>query len=196
MARADLGQVVPTNVSEEDIDTIVDEEIDVPGRNCMSSHGLYYFWNKIKAKFPTFPVSITNGGTGANNKADAIENLGLKGVEKRVLLWENPNPEDEFPNTTVSLDLSEYESVIISADLQPPEKIVYYNETAIGEKTIWYSMGNVIVGGNPYLYGRKVDVNDNSITFHSCNSKRPDGSSHSIANEILVPLKIYGVKSI
>lgn len=48
-------------------------------------------------------VPIENGGTGSSSASGAVKNLGLTGLMKRKLVWENSSPSSDFGATTVTL---------------------------------------------------------------------------------------------
>ena len=115
-----------------------------------------------------------NGGT------TPTENL------EPVLLWENSNPTVAFTPQKVTLDLTNYAGVIIeliqSTTLNVLRSRVYYKKTDNFAKLL----GSGFRGEEGNSYARNILMIDNTgVQFGN------DGSD----NQIVIPYRIYGVKS-
>ena len=156
----------------------------------------YYYQNGTLVNalqlYPTYtsfkqPVSVTAGGTGANNADDALANLG--GI-KIVKLWENASPTSSFAAQTVSLNLSGYDGVFVTAKFQT-------NGTDVKASTGFIAKGLkgcilVTNGTTDSLRYRSFDVSETGVVFSA-------GKQISNSNETTgaaIPVYIYGVKGV
>ena len=145
------------------------------------------------------PLGVEYGGTGATNAAAARENLGITkeslGIHEfsKELLWENANPNNQFPSQTIILDLSNYNIILIETrhnndsyfdnfNLNASMLIVGFNGTCMG----YYE--NIDGSGISY---READIHKNSIWFNS-------GHENTAApkDSFCIPVRIYGIKGV
>lgn len=77
-------------------------------------------------------VPLNKGGTGANNAADARTNLG---VGSRTLLWTNSTP-NTLAAGTVNIDMSGYDDVEIECTRTGSTDQVYFTKSAIGTSSV------------------------------------------------------------
>ena len=97
------------------------------------------------------------------------------------LLWTNPAPNNSFPAQTLSIDLSNYESIVISCidnseDFEATSTII---SKAKG--------GHAMAYNRTWAFYRNVTITDTSITFGIGHGNNGDNASRCI------PTKIYGV---
>lgn len=105
----------------------------------------------------------TDGGSTWENFSSGAE-----------LLWDNPAPSSSFTSKTVSIDLSNYESVIVRCNS---------TDTLIPKGTSGYAMQF----DSTWAFYRKTTVSNNGVTFGNGHGNNGDNPSHCI------PTKIYGV---
>ena len=126
--------------------------------------------------------------------AAACANLGLTGVEKKTLLWENASPTSVFGAQTVlnnpTGQLSGYKGVEIIYNESPSETDwCGYIKASIDMNTkgVLYGMR----GNSTAMRARMVTVSENGVTFDGC-------AARGIGYEDwgCVPYKIYGVKEV
>lgn len=112
-------------------------------------------------------------------------------VERRTLLWENPNPNTGFGAQTISLDLSEFDAVEIEA---------YYVSTDVNNRTLYSNrlpFGTAAVlapqGQGRAISARKATINNAGITFTTGCLFYSTTEQNSV--DVAVPVRIYGIKS-
>ena len=146
------------------------------------------------------PLGVEYGGTGATNIVDARKNLGIDNYME--LLWENANASSTFPSQTINLDLSEYKYIEITYNYGTAASNQMYSSTcSVGVSSYLLMFEDIIYpdtlnGFN--VKARKLSVKQTSIAFDggtifgifngAINVKRD--------NDILIPVKIYGIKGV
>lgn len=156
---------------------------------------------------------IVNGAvtsTKIANNAVGLNQLAVGCGEQRVLLWENDNPDGNFPAQTIPISgLSQYDCIEI-------EIAAYYNANkdqvwggifqrfrylnkATGYLSYNYS-GISGAGSTPslYLYSRQFTFRGDSIDWESCfyisgNKGSSLGNVTENAN-LTKPMRVYGIK--
>ena len=107
-----------------------------------------------------------------------------------VLLWTNSNPTARFDAQTISLDLTDYAGVIIEFYAEDDKQTLAARS---------YLKKDDIINGSNFgtghtdvtstAAGRNYTINNDGVTFSS------GYFSNSATTEVLIPYKIYGVKS-
>lgn len=130
----------------------------------------------------------------------AIEKLATKKANEPELLWENPNPIDTFVGQTLSLNVGEYDHILVElalrVDILASRSNIKYILVKSGKGTdatiIDYSYG-----GSATIYNRSITTTENSITISGGTFKATNsGSEGGAHNALLVPQRIYGIKSV
>lgn len=108
------------------------------------------------------------------------------GTEKPILLWTNPNPSTSFEAQTVSIDMTNYQSIIIKTvgvrgDTTYTKQYINKNDSNIKMVATYSGSGASI---------RSItNISDNGITFG--NGQIVGGSASSL---YCIPIEIYGLK--
>ena len=107
------------------------------------------------------------------------------------LLWTNASPTSEFGPQTINLDLSKYKalSIVFKGHTSATNiSNIYINNVAIKNEYIYSSIFP------PNQYTRKFYFNDNGVTFYEGMYFSYGDINPEIANAIVIPYKIYGIK--
>lgn len=134
-------------------------------------------------------VLSTGQGRGDLMSENYIELSGLQ-TETRDILWYNPSPSSSFSYQTISLDLSEYQSIIVeySPKANAGGDNYKYNSVPIdiGDVALIWFVAMVPDGD---YGGRNVTVASDGVSFGN-------GYNHSSSssNDCCVPTRIYGIK--
>lgn len=126
-----------------------------------------------------------------------IQGVGTIGedeiVEKKTLLWTNPNPSASFEARTIGLDLSGYEGV----------EIFYRNSTDTDDAGRSIKSEKCIVGDVIGLSGlgstesqRLATVTTGGVSFGNGTYANAYGGAQISADSVIIPQKIYGIKHI
>lgn len=117
-------------------------------------------------------------------------------VEKRTLLWTNGNPTATFSTQTISLSLSDYDSVEVVYKLHQGQQVNLTPQRAYkGEKTITVAASGV----SGYFLGafasiaREMQMSATGVIFGSASIVLGTGS-WATDDRGLIPYKIYGIK--
>lgn len=116
-----------------------------------------------------------------------------------TLLWTNSSPTASFSSQTLTLSLSGYDEVEItfknytsSNQMVPPIKIPIGMKGMISG-TFGASGSATSQSGAIYAFERVFDVSSTNIVFYDgygCAA----GSSHTVRNDMGIPIKIFGIK--
>ena len=153
--------------------------------------------DKIVLGTQAIPISIQEGGTNANNAAEARENLGITpeniGAISMELLWENASPASQFAKQTVSLDLSKYDMVEISFNLQT-------GVLAISHQLQCKVDGGRVIAATPgtqKYHRRSANVSKTGINFGDCSAYTYSSTVETTTtNGTLIPVFVYGIKGV
>ena len=108
-------------------------------------------------------------------------------VDRRVLLWTNPNPTASFAPQAVSIGLSNYDAVEVLAKKTATEPYHFYSKAPIG------TTGNACVIEGGVTFDRNYVVSETGITFQGGGYAMPNGSF--VADDTRsVPIEIYGIQ--
>ena len=106
-------------------------------------------------------------------------------VERKTLLWTNPNTQSAFPTQYVYLDLSDYDAVEIEVNM-------YTAATGEYHQMFYGRVGtNLLMSGLIYQttmpLSRLCEIRSTSILFN-------DGFANTGNNQAVIPVRIYGIK--
>lgn len=107
------------------------------------------------------------------------------------LLWTNASPESSFSSQTISLDLSGYSHIMVETSDQ------YYQIIRVGKAKSIEGSGYITDSVSyTILHARRVATSSNSVTIGNNYVKWANSTSCTVANNNLVPCKIYGIKGV
>lgn len=152
--------------------------------------------NGVWTKVSTFG-ELATATSSLNGLMSSADKSKLDKVEVRDLLWTNPNPSSEFAGQTISLDLSDYESI----------EVVYSSYSATVFQTMRFERINSSSGGiglestdrsnsissSLAVVSRNGTFDDNGVTFYDGYFQTSSGS-RTVSGRSCVPQKIYGIK--
>lgn len=131
-------------------------------------------------------LPVPDGGTGANNAANARANLGAVG--KPVLIWENASPTSEFAEQTITANASGYSRFLTVFGVT--NSLSRY-VTAIFEKGKW-EMATVSTLRNYY---RSIKISSTAIAFSDSLYYATYGNAtETTDNTKLIPVAVYGIE--
>lgn len=141
-----------------------------------------------------------NGTTKSNTNAIPYKIYGVKGavVEPTVgtTLWTNSNPNAEFVDQTISLDLSNYDGVEIEcmgstvATSYKQKTILYKNENVRQGLMMYHVYDNI-----QYYTMRGVEVKNTGVHFYTAAYHPFVSGGGWVAGDInMIPLSIKGIK--
>ncbi len=129
----------------------------------------------------------------ADNMSPVTSNAVYEAVKEEVL-WENPNPTSSFSPTTLTSqtlgkDLSKYYAIYVYARNVGGGN--HYSVTKV-YKDLQVS---IITPAQTIMY-RRVTFTDNGIAIEAGSIILTYGSSATADNGVVIPIKIWGIKSI
>lgn len=179
-----------------------------------NSGNLYYYQGStfangmiLNADSTSFrkPVGIASGGTGAVTADAALANLG---GTKFDLLWENASPLAAFPSQNITItDLKNYRMVLVDClEHWSAGAWRWYHASAIGQVDCTAGYSQNVTPTRVMSFGeegadmtyRPFSVNvsgtNSYIAFSSGRYVTTYSSTVYESNNVLVPLRIYGIK--
>ena len=130
-------------------------------------------------------VSYTKPGTETKiSVEEALNDLYSKSKSDKTLLWTNPNPNSNFGETTLNLDLSRYKYIIIITKADPvnPNEPSY---ESINIVPVTRTDDRIANGGSFAV--RRVTTTSSTVWF----SVATFGSESPMSDRV-IPLYIYG----
>lgn len=128
-----------------------------------------------------------------NERITALEDKGA------TILWTNPNPNQEFPSQIITLSSDDYDFLDIYALGIAGSVYMFHTRLLKGYSSmLWQPIGEG-EGGQIGYRMRKFDWYDSHSTFRVGNGlMKLAGASTAavIRNNVMVPVRIYGIKSI
>ena len=123
-------------------------------------------------------------------------------LDKRDLLWENPDLTIAMPTTTVTSlrppkDYDQFEAIYIeSMNSDRGKRNIGYEKFGQGEIRIGQFWNPPYESGvNSYIGYRKISINTDGFTINPCRLKRDLGyNTGTNYNTYFIPWKIYGIK--
>lgn len=110
-----------------------------------------------------------------------------------VLLWTNPSPNSDFVAQTVSIDLTNYETIAIASYDQGNSPGTFLFTKGVGTNVSWSYVRTWTGGGA--LYQRFLSISNNGVTFQAGRMlDLPSNSYNANYNTGTKPYKIYGIK--
>lgn len=157
--------------------------------------------DKVVLGTQAIPISIQEGGTNANNAAEARENLGITpeniGAISMELLWENASPTSEFAAQTVTLDASVYQELKIEFYSRAQNDRKVLANAPVGKPVNAYDMrGTTSTAVTPSLNWRSVEAKTNSVVFDDCCNKVLTEKEKTVTNDYMIPFRIYSIKGV
>lgn len=140
----------------------------------------------IPSPFNGTPAALGNASPGTSENYARGDHVHPK--QTLELLWTNPQLDEDFPDTTIDIDLSNYQYVrIVFAD-QIACIDIAKNHTAQALRSWQFD-----VSGTPYFFIRRCIVSNSSIRITNCSRKQINASgAPSTQNSYLKPEFIYG----
>ena len=139
-------------------------------------------------------------GADASVTAENIETaLGyIPGKISIDLLWENASVGSDFSNQTISLDLSLYKNVriLFSGYNQSQNITIYARDFVVGKNGYIFIITDASNSAYVNVIGREIYISENGIRFADAYAKRTNSETATIANYMLVPVYIYGIKGV
>ena len=123
--------------------------------------------------------------------------VSLKGCEGRTLLWSNSDPTASFANQTISLDLSDYDicEVFFFESSNVGRRYSMSTRIPKGSTGIMRNLSTPASGSVCSVIQRSVQVATNGVDFGTGQYRGVTATSAmSTANDVFVPLSIYGIK--
>lgn len=165
-----------------------------------ASGALYATAANGAAKFGTLPVA--QGGTGATTAAAALANLGGTSID---LLWENASPLAAFGAQTIQIAnlTTNYRMILVDClEHWSSGAWRWYHASTIAQTNLDSGYGNGTPGRVMSFGEEGCDISYRPFTIYSGSVYFSTGyyatsfstSNPSASNNILVPLRIYGIK--
>lgn len=139
-------------------------------------------------------------GTDAASK-DYVDTVadGLKALTDQklsmTLLWENASPTSEFPAQTIALDLSKYDAVQVEFAESWQTMSPRIN---VGKHGGVDQIGDIYRDVDSYFYvaHRDIRVTTTGVSFADRLYKYANGQRYGVANQGLIPFRIYGIQGV
>lgn len=112
-----------------------------------------------------------------------------------TLLWENASPTSVFAAQTIALDLAEYDAVQIEFDESWQTMSARIN---VGKHGGVDQIGDIYRDVAAYFYvaHRDISVTTTGVSFADRLYKYANGQWHGMANQGLIPFRIYGIQGV
>lgn len=110
-------------------------------------------------------------------------------VERRTLLWENPNPDTAFTAQNINVDLSDYDEIEVVA------KHWSNNGTIASARCKTTELGCILVPNGASAHMAFRDWQGHTGYIYMAQGRDLYGTSLSYSDYAGIPLRIYGIKS-
>lgn len=128
-----------------------------------------------------------------NDSGDSEADVTNTGVQM-VKLWENPNPEAEFAEQTITGNFDGYDMYVIICNYDKNLNPLPANLTTLDGTAYSHLTGMTVYQTGWINMTRRVQREGNSIIFSDNVQYQTD--SYSIANHRNIPVQIYGIKGV
>ena len=192
-----------SNGSGENIVELTQAEYDALGDVVNSDNITYYITDsdeQLDASSVVFDDTETQLGAsdvqGAIEKvATDISELNKNFVNSKKLLWTNSNPTSEFPSVVVWYgDVTEYDYFEIDCKNKIGETIIVSQKIIPGFITTVFYPGNFDDGYMLHMWGREFWTDSRGVCCGQGRDQAFDENTASTANNIIIPINLYGVK--
>ena len=132
------------------------------------------------------------------NQIDNYVNYSRTGYDGIVIdtLWHNNSSTENFSDTTLPIDLSQYSKIAIKVkDTTDSTEEKNYKYFVVSKNTSEnYYLGYESTGANyAYTVRRCITITSNSVYFSNATFKQGD-HEYSEYNQYFIPVEIYGIK--
>ena len=136
---------------------------------------------------------IKQGGTGAATAAAALKALG--GLNKK-LLWENASPSSVFTTQTITIDLSDVDSILLITRATNSASNTINRIIDVGDIGIINGLLEVNSSENVAFMRRTFEVGVNGVLVNNSFMKKGVTGSTESSGKYIVPFRIYGIKGV
>jgi hypothetical protein len=182
----------------EDLTELTDEQVD---DICEFENSFEDGTIPIATPYTVGCVAVGDGLKVDEKGNVSTDTVPFEGVMAKKKLWTNPNPTSTFATQTISLDLTEYDSVEIrylgaSVWKSNASVVIKKGERGYGNITAgnmgMQSASNTVV----YTANRLFTVSDTGVVCTDGYAMTSNGSVVSPESRVCIPLEIYGIKDV